>query len=101
MAKKKLTREEVVHIAQLCNLTLSEVEIDKLSEMLGETIDYIEVLKELETENVKETYQVTGLENVFQDENESNTTLSKKEALSNAHEVIEGKFATKAVFDRE
>jgi Asp-tRNA(Asn)/Glu-tRNA(Gln) amidotransferase C subunit len=69
--------------------------------MLGDALDYIDVLNELNTEKVSETYQVTGLTNVFQKDGEKVTTLSQKEALSNASEVIDEMFATKAIFNRE
>ncbi len=100
MTKERLSKEEVLHIAQLCNLTLNQVEIDKLSVMLAETIEYVKVLDELDTSHVKETYQVTGLTNVFQKTGQKNTTLSQQEALANAKEVIKDMFATKAVFER-
>jgi len=100
MAKEKLTREQVLHIATLCNLTLNEEEINKLAQMLTDTIDYIKVLEELDTSSVPETYQVTGLTNVFQNNDEKDTTLSQKEALKNAKEVINDMIATKAVFER-
>ena len=100
MTKEKISKEQVLHIADLCNLTLNKEEIDKLSEMLTDTVGYIKILEELDTNNVKETYQVTGKTNVFQENDEKNTTLSQKEALSNAHRVIKKMFSTKGVFDR-
>ncbi len=100
MTKKKMTREEVLHVADLCNLELSEKEIEKLAVMLTDTLGYIEILKELDTKDVKETYQVTGMTNIFQEEEETSTTLTQEEALSNAREVIKEMFATKAVFER-
>ncbi len=100
MSKEKLTREQVLHVADLCNLTLSDDEISKLSEMLTDAIDYIKVLEELDTSSTVETYQVTGLTNVFQKDEEKETTLSQKEALRNAKEVIKDMIATKAIFER-
>ena len=100
MIKGKLTREEVLHIADLCALKLNEEEIEKLGSMLSETIDYIKILDELDTQKVSETYQVTGMTNIFQRDSEDNTTLTKEQALANAKEVIRGMMATKAVFER-
>jgi len=100
MAKEKLTRKQVLHIATLCNLTLTDEEINKLSEVLTDAIDYIRILEELDTTGTHETYQVTGLVNVFQKDEEKSTTLSQKEALANANEVIKDMIATKAVFER-
>lgn len=100
MAETKVTHKQIEKIAQLCNLDLSQEEISKLSNVLTDTLDYINVLEELDTSRVKETFQVTGLKNVFMKGNENKKTLSKKEVLSNAKEVINDLFVTKAVFDR-
>ena len=100
MTKVKLNKEDVLHIARLCSLELSEDEIKRLSSMLGEAIDYIKILQELPTDKVAETYQVTGQTNVFQGENEPENTLTPEEAVANAKEVIRGMIATKAVFNR-
>ena len=97
--EKNITVEQVKKIAKLCKLTLAEEEIKKLSKLLSETLDYINVLDELDVTNTPETFQVTGLTNVYQDG--SSNTLSKEAALSNSKEVIKGMFATKAVFDRK
>lgn len=99
MTRKKLSKEEVLHIADLCDLTLSEEEIDKLSEMLTDAIVYIKILDELDTEDLQETYQVTGNNNVFQKKGDHDNTLDQNEALSNAKEIERGMFATKAVFE--
>jgi len=100
MSKEKISKEEVLHIADLCNLSLAENEIEKLSEMLTDTVDYIKILEELDTSKTKETYQVTGKTNVFQSKDDKSTTLSQKDSLSNAKKVIKNMFVTKGVFDR-
>ena len=82
-------------------LTLTDEELEKLSEMFSQTLSTIDTLKELDTSSVDETYQVTGLTNVFQKESESKATLEQKEVLSNAKEQTRGLFSTDAVFDRE
>ena len=100
MAESTISKEQVLHIAKLCNLTLSEEEITRLSALLTETLDYINVLDELDTSDIPETFQVTGLTNIFMQADEAPTTLSKEATLSNAKEVIKGMFATQAVFER-
>ncbi len=100
MTATKLSKEEILHIAALCNLQLSADDITRLSEILGDSIDYIDVLRELDTKSVQETYQVTGLTNIYQEDDDVQTTLSQEEALQNASERIKNLFGTKAVFDR-
>ena len=96
----RITIEDTKHVAQLSNLDLSEKELQKLTAMFSDTLDYIAVLEELDTSYVKETFQVTGLKNVFQDRGVSDQELTQEQALKNASEVVQGKFVTEAVFDR-
>lgn len=98
MAQKIISKEEVKNLAILANLDVSG-QAEKLSDMLSDTIDYVKTLNELDTSNVSETFQVTGLTNVFQDDSKGDS-LSKEECLSNANEESNGLFSTKAVFDR-
>lgn len=99
MVEAKITKEQVKHIAKLCELTLSQEEEQKLSKMFTDTIEYIQVLDELDVSKVTETYQVTGQTNVFMVNEENKATLSHKEALKNASDPLRGHFATKGVFD--
>lgn len=98
MAVKNISEEEVKRIAFLSNLDISGQE-QKFSALLSDTLNTLEVLNELDISKTPETYQVTGLTNVFQDEKNSKS-LTTKEALSNAKDNDGGLFATKAVFDR-
>ena len=98
MSKNTISKEETKKLAKLANLDISG-QTDKLAEILSDTLDYVKTLEELDTSNVDETFQVTGLTNVFQGEEKSDS-LTKEEALSNAYEEINGLFSTKAVFDR-
>lgn len=98
MSKNTISKEETKKLAELANLDISGQK-DKLAEILSDTLDYVKTLEELDTSNVDETFQVTGLTNVFQGDEKSDS-LNKDEALSNAHEEINGLFSTKAVFDR-
>ncbi len=95
----KITTDDIKHIAKLSNLPLSAKEEEDLAAAFSKTIEYINVLEELDTTNVEPTFQVAGLRNVFQSIN-SRTTLKKEEALKNATNRIKDKFGTKAVFDR-
>jgi len=97
---KTISVDDVNHLSKLINTPLKDNEISKISEMLTDTLEYMDTLNELDTKNVHETFQVTGLTNVFQKDDEKSTTLSKKESLSNASDEIDGLFGTKAVFER-
>jgi len=98
MSDKYISKEEVKKIADLANLDISG-EVDRLASLLSNTLGYIQTLKELDTTNVEETFQVTGLTSVFQDDSEADS-LTKEEALSNASDSYKGLFSTKPVFKR-
>ncbi len=100
MSSLTLTKEQVNKIARLTKLPLSDEQAVTLSYLLSDTLRTIDTLKELDTTNVEETYQVNGLTNVYQKDEENRQTLPKEKALQNAGEVVKGLFATKAVFDR-
>lgn len=60
----KISEEEVRHVAKLARLGLSDKEVTRLSGQLSAVFEYMEILEEVDVSGVKETSQVTGLENV-------------------------------------
>ena len=63
-----ITINDVQHGADLSNLHLADGEAVELQGDLERIIKYIEQLGELDTTGVEPTYQVTGLENVWRDD---------------------------------
>ena len=61
----EITREDILHLAELSNFELSESEIEGLGGDLKNIIKYISQLDELDTEGVEPTYQVFEMENVW------------------------------------
>ncbi len=79
-----LTKEDVLHIAQLANIQLSEDEVAKYQKQLIETINYVENLDELDTTGVEPTSHSTKLSNVFFADGTTNErTFTQEEALKN------------------
>ncbi|MEK7594649.1 MAG: Asp-tRNA(Asn)/Glu-tRNA(Gln) amidotransferase subunit GatC [Patescibacteria group bacterium] len=60
----KLTREDVLKLAQLARLELTEAEIEEYSTELTEILQYVEQLSSVDVKGLKPTNQVTGLTNV-------------------------------------
>ncbi|MBI4973081.1 Asp-tRNA(Asn)/Glu-tRNA(Gln) amidotransferase subunit GatC [Candidatus Roizmanbacteria bacterium] len=93
MTKKILSKEEILHLAHLARLTLTDEEILKYQEQFGETIDYIKNLGELDTKNVPPTNSVVDLKNVtFEDGVENLIGLTTNEALQNAKKIKGNEF---------
>jgi aspartyl-tRNA(Asn)/glutamyl-tRNA(Gln) amidotransferase subunit C len=60
----KLTREDILKLARLARLRLSASEVDEFQSEISEILGYVEMLSDVDTGNLKPTYQVTGLSNV-------------------------------------
>lgn len=91
---------DVNHVAKLANLQISSGEEQKLEKQLDETIEYVEELNKVNTQNIEPTSQVTGLENVTRDDT-TKPSLSQDEALSNAKSKHNGFFKVNAIFNEE
>ena len=61
----EITREEILHLAELSNFSLGEAEVESLREDLQGILSYISQLDELDTSEVEPTYQVFEMENVW------------------------------------
>ena len=99
MGKLSISVEEVKKISKLSKMDMSGQE-EKFAELFTDTLTKIQDLNEVDTKNVIETFQVTGLTNIFQD-NLKERTLSKDESLSNSKNTVNGLFVTKGVFIKE
>lgn len=101
MTANNISKDDVKRIAELAKLSLSDREITKFSGELSETISYIDILTQLNSrvENLGETYEVSGLSNVFrEDEVDRSRMLSQKETLSNAKNTYQGYFMVPKIF---
>ncbi|MBR3329055.1 Asp-tRNA(Asn)/Glu-tRNA(Gln) amidotransferase subunit GatC [Candidatus Saccharibacteria bacterium] len=63
-----IKREDILHLADLSNFSLSDKEIDSLGNDMKKIIKYISQLDELNTENIEPTYQVFEMENVWRED---------------------------------
>lgn len=61
----EIKREDIIHLAELSDFSLSDGEIDSLGKDLQNIIQYISQLDELDTEGVEPTYQVFEMENIW------------------------------------
>ncbi|MGE5484170.1 MAG: Asp-tRNA(Asn)/Glu-tRNA(Gln) amidotransferase subunit GatC [Ignavibacteriales bacterium] len=86
-----ISREEVLHVARLARLELSEKEVEGYTRQLSRILEYINKLKALPTEGVPATSHVLGLENVVR-KDEARQGLSQEDALSNAPDAAGGLF---------
>ena len=64
----EIKREDILHLAELSDFSLSEAEITALQKDLSNIVKYISQLDELDTDGVEPTYQVFEMENVWRDD---------------------------------
>ncbi len=57
----KLSREDIVKLAKLSRLKLSEPEVEQYQKELSSIIEYVEQLDAVDVGELRPTYQVTGL----------------------------------------
>lgn len=96
----KLTRADVLHVAKLAKLNLSEEEIVKFTSQLSTVVDYFGELSNVDTTNIEPTSQTTGLTNVFREDIvTSNQSLTQDQALSGTDKTHNGFFKVPAILE--
>jgi aspartyl-tRNA(Asn)/glutamyl-tRNA(Gln) amidotransferase subunit C len=93
----KLTRDDVLKLAKLSRLKLSEQEIEKFQGELSEILEYVEKLNSVDTTNTEPTYQVTGLKNVMRTDEIKDYGVSPEDLLKNAPSSQDHQFKVKRV----
>jgi aspartyl-tRNA(Asn)/glutamyl-tRNA(Gln) amidotransferase subunit C len=93
-----LSREEVLHIAQLARVGLSEEDVAKFREQLSDVLDHFETLKALDTEGVEPTAYPLALESVMRSD-EVRPSLPRDDVLANAPQAENGSFRVRAVLE--
>ncbi|HJN65800.1 MAG: Asp-tRNA(Asn)/Glu-tRNA(Gln) amidotransferase subunit GatC [Pirellulales bacterium] len=78
-----LSREDVIKVAQLARLELSEAEIAALTSQLGDVLTYIEQLSKLDTEGVEPMAHAVEMVNVLA-EDVIEESFDREQILSNA-----------------
>jgi aspartyl-tRNA(Asn)/glutamyl-tRNA(Gln) amidotransferase subunit C len=91
-----LTREEVLHVAQLARLSLEAEEVEMFTRQLNDILAYVEKLKELDTGDLTPMTHAVPLFNAFR-EDAATGCLPRDEALDNAPAREEGAFVVPRV----
>jgi aspartyl-tRNA(Asn)/glutamyl-tRNA(Gln) amidotransferase subunit C len=91
-----LTPEEVKKVATLARIELTDAEVEKFQKELSTILDYVEELKQVNTDGIEEVSQVTGLANV-QRMDEVIPRADREDILSQAPETKNGFYKVKAI----
>jgi len=86
-----ITREQVLHVARLAHLDLTEDEVEKFREQLSAILDAVSKVSELDLEDVPPTSHPLDLVNVWRHD-EPQPSLGEDEVFANAPERDDGFF---------
>ncbi len=94
----KLAREQVLHIAELAKLGITEAETDLFAEQLSDILEYVEMLNRLDTEAIPPTAQAIHMLNVTRPDRVE-PSLTPDEVLANAPRRKDNLFEVKAILE--
>jgi aspartyl-tRNA(Asn)/glutamyl-tRNA(Gln) amidotransferase subunit C len=86
-----LDHAQVLHVARLARLELSDAEVEKMAGELARVLDHIEKIRELDLERVPPTAHVIDISNAMRPD-EPRPSLPVDVALAAAPEPLEGGF---------
>jgi aspartyl-tRNA(Asn)/glutamyl-tRNA(Gln) amidotransferase subunit C len=86
-----IDRDQVLHVAKLARLELSDGEVDRMAGELSKILDYVETMNELDLEGVEPTSHVVDLTNVLR-EDDPRPSLDRETALEQAPDASDSGF---------
>ena len=86
-----IDREQVLHVARLARLALTDDEVDRMSGELSTILDHVDRISELDLAAVEPTSHVVELENVLRPD-EPRPSWPRERMLEEAPDPSEGAF---------
>ena len=86
-----IDRDQVLHVARLARLALTDEEIDRMSGELPAILEHVERMNELDLDGVDPTSHVVELENVLRAD-EPRPSWGRDRILEGAPDPFEGAF---------
>jgi len=93
-----LSAEQIQKVAALARLELSEAELQQYGQKLGQTLDYVARLDELDTSQVEPLVHAIELTNVLRPD-ELQASLPREQALANAPRTDGRHFLVPAIIE--
>ncbi len=88
----KLTRDDVLKLARLSRLHLTDEEVERFQKEITAILGYVEQLQSVDLKAVQPTSQVTGLQNVMRPDEVKDYGASPDALLKNAPATQDGHF---------
>ena len=86
-----IAREQVLHVARLARLQLTDDEVERMAAELSGILEHVEHIAELDLNGVEPTSHVIALENVFRPD-EPRPSWDREEMLESAPDPASGAF---------
>jgi aspartyl-tRNA(Asn)/glutamyl-tRNA(Gln) amidotransferase subunit C len=86
-----IERDQVLHVARLARLSLSEEEVERMVGELSGILEHVDRIGNLDLEGVEPTSHVVALENVLRSD-EPRPSLPRDVALASAPDPQDGAF---------
>jgi aspartyl-tRNA(Asn)/glutamyl-tRNA(Gln) amidotransferase subunit C len=86
-----IEREQVLHVAKLARLRLSDAELEKMAGELSGILEHVDRIGELDLDDVAPTSHVVELENVLRPD-EPRPSWPREDVLGQAPDPAEGAF---------
>ncbi len=93
-----ISREEVLHIAALCRIGVTEDELEALEEKLSQVLDLFRTLDEVDTSQIPPTEHSGSLESVMRPD-EAADSAPRESVLANAPAIENDLIRVKAVLE--
>ena len=93
-----LTRDEVLHIAQLARIGLTPADVEKFQGQLSHILDQFEALRRIDTAGVPPTAFAVPLENVMRDDT-VRPSLDVETVLANAPQREDHYFRVRRILE--
>lgn len=78
----QLSREDVLKLARLARLALTDEEIEEFRSEMEKVLDYVAMLQDVDVSGLQPTTQVTGLTNVTRSDEVRDYGVSREELLA-------------------
>ncbi|WP_022924348.1 Asp-tRNA(Asn)/Glu-tRNA(Gln) amidotransferase subunit GatC [Serinicoccus marinus] len=95
-----LSREDVAHVAMLARIQLEDAELDRFAGQLDQIVDWVGQVGEVTSADVPPMSHPLPLTNVTRPD-EVRPSLTREQALANAPQAQDDRFAVPRILDEE
>ena len=96
----EITKDDVIHVAKLARLSLSEEEIVKFGAQMETILEHASAVSKIDTTGIVPTSHPLKMQNVLR-EDVVGPSLSQDQALSGAPNAQDGRFMVPQILDTE